>query len=151
MFYFFFTACKKEEFDFITVLDVLEHIPKEGTIAFLKSLYGSLKQSGRAILQVPNLQAIDGQLHHFNDFTHLTGYVEHSLRQVLLASGPCDGQLEFYGFETFIGLGVKVAMKKVLRQFYWKRAKFRRKMTGNLNVSIMHPVFYAVVSKNSCS
>ena len=85
----------REEFEIITCLDVLEHIPKNETIEFLKAIRSSLKRDGKAIIQVPNLQSPFGYLHHFNDFTHLNGYVEHSLAQVLLAA-------KFERFEFFV-------------------------------------------------
>ena len=64
----------QKEFDIITCLDVLEHIPKEHLINFLKSIRNSLNKDGIAIFQVPNLQSPFGYLHHFNavSYTHLT-------------------------------------------------------------------------------
>ncbi|MDD2487241.1 MAG: methyltransferase domain-containing protein [Candidatus Gracilibacteria bacterium] len=74
----------KNQFDIITLLDVLEHVPKNETISFLRELKGSLKTNGTLIIQIPNLQAPDGQLHRYNDFTNEFGYIEHSLQEVLI-------------------------------------------------------------------
>lgn len=133
----------KNVFSVITLIDVLEHIEKEKTLTFLKAVKSSLKKGGIVIIQVPNLQAPDGQLHRYNDFTHEVGYIEHSLRQVLLAAGFED--IIFGGFEEFVFGGVREGIKKLLRRIYWKYSKLTRIITGNLNPEILNPVFFAVV------
>ena len=142
------TALLKENdnsFDLITLLDVLEHVKKENTIDFLNALNGSLKEGGVLIIQVPNSQAPDGQLHRYNDITHEVGYVEHSLQQVLIAAG--FDKVEFKGFEEFVLGGWKESIKKYLRYFYWQYIKLTRTITGNLNPGILNPVFFAIVRK----
>ena len=89
----------QNQFDIITRLDVLEHIPKERLIQFVEAIRNSLIKDGLAIFQVPNLQSPFGYLHHFNDITHISGFVEHSLTQVLLSTG--FNKMSFYGFEEF--------------------------------------------------
>ncbi len=138
-------AHKKETFELITLLDVLEHIKKENTIPFLKAVYDSLKDEGILIVQVPNLQAPDGQLHRYNDITHEVGYIENSLRQVLLAAG--FNKIEFYGFEDILGKTIKDRVRSFLRSIYWLSIRFVRKVNGNLNPRILYPVFFAVASK----
>src|ERR1035437_2684541 len=46
----------EEKFSLITCLDVLEHVPRDQTIDFLKAIRASLANGGLAIIQVPNLQ-----------------------------------------------------------------------------------------------
>lgn len=132
-------------FSLITLLDVLEHIPKNHTIQYLKAIKSTLRDDGVLIIQVPNLQAPDGQLHRYNDFTHEVGYIEHSLRQVLIASGFMD--IQMYGFEEFVAGGFPEKLRKLLRRFIWLATRLKRDITGNLNPSILHPVFYAVARK----
>jgi 2-polyprenyl-3-methyl-5-hydroxy-6-metoxy-1,4-benzoquinol methylase len=133
----------KNRFGLITMLDVLEHIPKGEVISLLRSVKEALRSEGILIIQVPNLQAPDGQLHRYNDFTHETGFIEHSLRQVLLAAG--FETINFYGFETLLGIDRII---KPLRIVYWAYVRFIRRLNCNLNPKILHPVFYAVVKKN---
>ena len=135
----------KDTFEIITLLDVLEHVRKEETIGFLKALRASLKDGGLLIIQTPNLQSPDGQLHRYNDFTHEVGYIEHSLQQVLMAAGFKD--IKFGGFEEFaIGI-LKEKILKVLPRFYWFYVRKLRLINGNLNPDILTPVFFAVVKK----
>lgn len=135
----------KGTFEIITLLDVLEHVRKEETIGFLKALMASLKDGGILIIQTPNLQAPDGQLHRYNDFTHEVGYIEHSLQQVLMAAGFKD--IKFGGFEEFV-IGIwKEKILKVLRKLYWFYIKKTRLINGNMNPDILNPVFFAVAKK----
>ena len=132
----------QKQFDIITCLDVLEHIPKENLINFLKAIHNSLNKDGIAIFQVPNLQSPFGYLHHFNDITHVCGFVEHSLNQVLLTTG--FKKLSFFGFEEFYEKTPKILFKKILRFFYRKLIRFLRTINANPNPCILDPVISVV-------
>lgn len=135
----------KERFSLITCLDVLEHVPRDKTIDFLKAIRASLDNGGIAIVQVPNLQSPYGYLHHFNDFTHVSGFVEHSLGQVLLAAGFKD--FEFHGFEEVFSTSIKQRIRLIIRFFYRKAVKFFRMINNNPNPKVLDPVMFAVVKK----
>ena len=132
----------KNKFSLITCLDVLEHVPRDQTIEFLSAMRSGLREDGCAIIQVPNLQSPFGYLHHFNDFTHVNGFVEHSLAQVLLAAGFTE--FKFHGFEEIYKKGVKQSAHKLIRYFYWKLIKFFRRVNCNPNPGILNPVLYVV-------
>jgi len=132
-------------FELITLIDVLEHIPREHVVSFLKDVKNALKDGGVFIIQVPNLQAPDGQLHMYNDVTHMMGYIEHSLQQVLITAGFT--KFHFQGFEELISASWKVPIQKVLRSIYWKIVRFNRKINGNINPEILNPVFSVIVRK----
>lgn len=135
----------REKFKIITCLDVLEHIPKNETIEFLKAIRTSLQNDGKLIIQVPNLQSPFGYLHHFNDFTHLNGYVEHSLAQVLIASG--FKKFDFFGFEEIHKNNFKENFRRILRWVFRKIIRTLRAINLNPNPKILDPVMYAVVYK----
>ena len=135
----------REEFKIITCLDVLEHIPKNETIEFLKAIRSSLKRDGKAIIQVPNLQSPFGYLHHFNDFTHLNGYVEHSLAQVLLAAK--FERFEFFGFEEINNNNYKESIRIGLRWAFRKVIRILRAINLNPNPKILDPVMYVIAYK----
>lgn len=130
------------KFSLITCLDVLEHVPKSQTIGFLKAIRASLGVDGKLIVQVPNLQSPFGYLHHFNDFTHVSGFVEHSLAQVLLAAG--FKEMKFYGYEEIYKTGVKQTAQKIIRWVYHKAIRFLRAVNSNPNPTILNPVLYVV-------
>jgi 2-polyprenyl-3-methyl-5-hydroxy-6-metoxy-1,4-benzoquinol methylase len=129
-------------FELVTCLDVLEHVPREEVIALLVAIRAGLTASGRLILQVPNLQSPFGYLHHFNDFTHVNGFVEHSLQQVLLAAGFTS--INFYGFEERVDPQLKAKIALIARPVYWQLIRFLRRLNGNPNPQILTPVFFAV-------
>lgn len=132
-------------FDVITILDVIEHFKKEDTLNLLKALKGALRDNGVLIIQTPNMQAVDGQLHRYNDFTHEFGYTEHSLKQIL---DTVDfNNIEIFGFEENVFGGFRAFKRNFNRSIIWKITRFNRRMTGNLNPKILHPVFYAKVRK----
>ena len=132
-------------FAFITLLDVLEHIPRNKCIEFLKAIHTALMPDGLVIIQVPNLQSPDGCLHMYNDITHAVGYVEHSLGQVLQAAG--FNVFEFQGFEERPPAKLRHYVANILRASYYAWVRFRRKITRNLNPEILTPVFFAVCRK----
>lgn len=138
-------GCKKNRFDIITCLDVLEHIPRDQTISFTAAIRGALSENGKTIIQVPNLQSPYGYLHHFNDITHINGFVEHSLAQVLLAAGFKN--FEFHGFEEIYKPGAKSTVKKFIRWHYRKIVRFMRAVNSNPNPKILDPVLYVVAYK----
>jgi 2-polyprenyl-3-methyl-5-hydroxy-6-metoxy-1,4-benzoquinol methylase len=127
----------------ITLLDVLEHIPKDSTIGFLKNLKDALVPNGILIIQVPNMQANHSNLHMYQDFTHQVGFTEHSLRQVISAAGLSI--VQFGGFENQIGNPLINIPRKLLRSVIWTLTKLSRKIQGTLSPKILHPVIYVVV------
>ncbi len=132
-------------FDLITVLDVLEHIKKDAAISFVAAMRSAMKEGAVLIIQVPNAQAPDSQLHRYNDITHEVGYVEHSLHQVLLAAGFHD--VSFHAFEDVISRGLRKWLRTSLRSLYWTYVRSVRRINGNLNPEILAPVFFAVARK----
>lgn len=135
----------KDKFSLITCLDVLEHVPRDNTVEFLRAIRSGLCEDGCAIIQVPNLQSPFGYLHHFNDFTHVSGFVEHSLAQVLLAAG--FREFEFHGFEEIYKTGVKPSIHKLIRFLYRKSVRFLRTVNLNPNPEILDPVLYVVAKR----
>ncbi|MFH1001055.1 MAG: class I SAM-dependent methyltransferase, partial [Bacteroidota bacterium] len=137
---------KPNHFDLITLLDVLEHIPKSELIPFMKAVKKSLKKNGVLIIQVPNLQAPDGHLHMFNDLTHGTGFVEHSLTQLIIAAG--FKEFYFQPFEEIIQKTFINFKRKIQRKVYWYLTKRLRWINTNLNPDILTPVFSAIITNN---
>lgn len=135
-------------YDVITLFDVLEHIKKDKLKEFIKAIKKALKQGGAAIIQVPNMQSPDAHLHRYNDITHEVGFVEHSLRQLLIISDFRN--MSFHGFENVyfnnnLLHNAKMLVILFLRKYYWKLTRLSRKISGNQNPEILNPVFYAVV------
>lgn len=135
----------KDKFSLITCLDVLEHVPRDHVIDFLRAMRLSLSDGGALIIQVPNLQSPYGYLHHFNDFTHVNGFVENSLGQVLLTAG--FKVFEFHGFEEVFASSFKQRLRLMLRYVYRKAVRFMRVINANPNPEILDPVMFVVAKK----
>lgn len=134
------------QFALITLLDVLEHIEKNDVVPLLVALHAALTEKGVLIIQLPNMQAPDAHLQRYNDATHVGGYIENSLRQVLLAAG--FSEMRFMPFNDSISTSWKEPIRLFLRACYWKWVRFTRKINGNINPEILTPTFFAVVVKS---
>ena len=84
-------------------------------------------------------------MHHFNDITHISGFVEHSLNQVLLSAGFKN--IYFFGFEELYEKSPKVVIKKILRFIFRKIVRLLRTVNANPNPEILDPVFYAIANR----
>lgn len=76
-------ASHRSEFECVVLLDVLEHVPREKQIDFLRAIHGCLRPGGRLVLTVPNASAILSARWLYNDYTHHSSFTEHSLHFVL--------------------------------------------------------------------
>ena len=135
----------KNAFSVITLLDVLEHIPKTKIINFLKSILESLTDDGLLIIQTPNMGSPDPVLHRYNDITHEFCFVEHSLRQVLMIAG--FREFKFDGFQELLPDSIKHRIHLVIRSVYWAYIKLTRKISGSPSSNVLNPVFYCIAKK----
>ncbi len=138
-------AAHEGAYGVITLLDVLEHVPRGETVALLAALRGALAPGGVLIVQVPNAQNPDGLLYRYGDFTHTAGFTEFSLAEVFRAAG--FSRWRFAGFEFLPWRGKRATLHRALRSLYYRLVRFRRAVDVNLNPDILHPVLYAVVDR----
>ena len=75
-------AESRGEFDFISAIDVLEHVPKNQVVFLLGQIHSALRPGGRFVCQVPNLAAFYSPLFYM-DFSHETPFTAPSLKQAL--------------------------------------------------------------------
>jgi len=78
---------KKDEFDFISVRDVLEHFSKNEVFQLLGLIKNALKPGGILLAQVPNGQGLFYTSIFYGDVTHEWAYTRSSLRQVFSNCG----------------------------------------------------------------
>jgi 2-polyprenyl-3-methyl-5-hydroxy-6-metoxy-1,4-benzoquinol methylase len=78
---------RKQHYDVVLMLDVLEHIPKDIQLGILRNLSQSIKPDGKIIVVVPNAASIIGYLFKNIDFTHHAAYSDFMLRFLLLNAG----------------------------------------------------------------
>jgi hypothetical protein len=70
-------------FDRVLMFHVLEHFPEVAGKRLLNAIRQRLTKRGRVVIEVPNLACITSVNMQFSDITHLTGFTEYSLSQVL--------------------------------------------------------------------
>ena len=138
----------KNCYEVITLLDVFEHIPQSESVEFLKACKGALSDTGILILQVPNIQSAESFLHRYNDLTHVFGYSQHTLEQLISMAG--FETVRLYPFEEYPGDDADRKMIRRLRSIYWKALCAGRQITHNLNPEILTPELFAVLSRNKC-
>lgn len=83
----FLASSADESYDAILFHHVIEHIPRDQTIALLRDFHRCLAQGGMLGIRTPNADCLMCSPHANGDFTHLVNFNERSLRQVLEAAG----------------------------------------------------------------
>ena len=93
-------------FDFIFLMDIIEHIQKQLVVDFLTNVFKRLKIGGTLIIQTPNMGSIYGIYHRYNDLTHEFCLTEKSILDLLLVSGLSIDEIEIHpawNATTFLG------------------------------------------------
>lgn len=76
-----------EQYDFIHLKDVIEHIPQDRLVEFTTKLYQALKPGGKVMISTANATHPLGRFARYADITHTLGaFTETSLRQILVAA-----------------------------------------------------------------
>lgn len=133
-----------EKYGVITVVDVVEHIPKNALPAFLVAIREALLPGGKVIIQTPNMQAPDAAATRYHDITHEVGLDERSLGQLLKISG--FGSFEFHGYEEYFGHNPRRILRRLARHGYQFAVRLGRNINGLQQQGILHPFFFAVAS-----
>jgi len=79
-----FLEKRRGHYQVITLNDVLEHIRKDQTVSFLRTLRVGLDDGASLVVNVPQAAGLTTAFYRYNDFTHRLVFTELSLRQVLL-------------------------------------------------------------------
>ncbi len=100
------------QFDFISAIEVLEHIPKQDVLGFLDLIHSALRPGGRLVCKVPNLGAFYSPT-FFMDFSHETPFTGPSLKMVFELANFANVRVSPIG-------PVAHGMKSVVRLVLWK-------------------------------
>jgi hypothetical protein len=74
-------------FDFIYMIDVLEHIEKRLVFNFLLDIYNKLNPNGKLFLVIPNAISPAGSFYRYIDWTHETSFTPTSIQYLLENAG----------------------------------------------------------------
>src|SRR4030042_2189784 len=108
---------KKGIYSTISANALLEHIPKEKVIVFLKLIYSALRSGGVLLLTIPNMSNPFSIQMRYRDFTNECGFTEKSIYQVLYIAGFRDILINPSWIEK---KSIKSRIRKiVLRKLFW--------------------------------
>lgn len=82
-----FLPAAADAYDSIVILDMLEHVSKSAAQDLLAASHRALTPGGRLVLRTPNMANLLGSYSLYMDHTHLHGYTEWSLLQILEQAG----------------------------------------------------------------
>lgn len=74
-------------YDVILAKDLLEHLPRERLVEFLRGVHRALRPGGVFLARLPNMANPLSVYLRYDDFTHTLGFTESSLRQVFTLAG----------------------------------------------------------------
>lgn len=86
-------------YDLIISLDVIEHIPHERQLDFVRAIHAALKLGGKIICTVPNANSVLASRWRYIDWTHYILFTEYSLDFLLFNAG--FENIEVHGIEYF--------------------------------------------------
>jgi SAM-dependent methyltransferase len=96
-----FLLDNQASYDLILALDVIEHIPYNQQLEFVKSINEALKPGGKIICTVPNANSGVASRWRYNDWTHHISFTEHSLDFLLFNSGFGEINIFETGYQPF--------------------------------------------------
>ncbi len=123
---------KEAAYDLIILNDVFEHIPPSDALELLLTLKAALRRGGTLVIRVPNMANIFASYSYHLDITHVAGYTEYSLMQILDQAGFVahrlvlpDLGLDLRRWRPWIpwrGLNLRTGMDYLLHKgLYWLR------------------------------
>lgn len=131
----------KGKYNFITMMHVLEHFPKEeiiNTLSFIKK--NLLTEEGEFFIAVPNAQSNTDCYWAYEDFTHNFLFTAGSLKYVLYMAGFKN--IVFIDKDCLAGIKIhKKIIKKILLYFYKLNKKFWNKVTNSFYHSPSPQIF----------
>lgn len=119
------------EFDCITAIDVLEHVPKGKLLPLLQTASAALKPGGVFLMQVPNAASPLFGVIRYGDYTHEIAFTRDSASQVLrmagfshirvFPTGPIvHGPVSFIRWVLWHGFGLLVRLYLAAETGVWR-------------------------------
>ena len=76
-----------QHFDVVTMHHIIEHVDPFQGLALVRAAYYALRSPGLIIVQTPNMNATSANFSRYIELTHVTGYTDSSLAEVLQLAG----------------------------------------------------------------
>jgi cyclopropane fatty-acyl-phospholipid synthase-like methyltransferase len=107
-----FLKGQENAFDFITAIDIAEHLTKEELLLFLELTHKALKSKGRIVIQTINAESPWGMSIRYGDFTHENAFTPDVLSKILTMIG-------FKNIEVREAGPVVYGPKSLIRKMAW--------------------------------
>jgi SAM-dependent methyltransferase len=138
------------EFDLVVMNHVIEHVPAHEGIKILQSIFKALRTGGRIIVQTPNMNSIGANAGRYIEISHVTGYTDTSLQQLVGLAGFQD--IEAFGNKTKVLLKPRrlawFGLQKVSRMI-WKIMLFSE--LGSDSPTVIEKNLYVTATKGNKS
>jgi 2-polyprenyl-3-methyl-5-hydroxy-6-metoxy-1,4-benzoquinol methylase len=95
-----FVRSRPATYDLVILNDVIEHVPVSESVPLLQGICDALVPGGRIVVRTPNMSSLLAGYSRYMDLTHVTGFTEISIVQVLEQAGFVDHQFvrEYFGW-----------------------------------------------------
>jgi len=130
-----FLAEKRNLYDLIILNDILEHIPTGEALPLLRLIRDALRPGGTVVIRTPNMANVVAPYSRYLDITHVAGYTEFSLMQLL----------DLAGFEDHQVVPEDLSLSSWRPWVPWRGLK----LTTRLNI-IGHRILYWLRHTNPC-
>jgi 2-polyprenyl-3-methyl-5-hydroxy-6-metoxy-1,4-benzoquinol methylase/glycosyltransferase involved in cell wall biosynthesis len=121
-----FLQGKPGSFDVITCFDVVEHINPQRQQEMIQAVFQALKPGGRVILRTPNMANILGIYSRYMDLTHVHGFTEFSLFQLLQNGGFTNPQVHI---PRLFGTRKEQFKKNIMRSIHRRLYRWQDRVT----------------------
>ena len=128
---------EQNKYTLIIIFDVVEHMSNDSIYNMLKLCYDALIKGGSIVIRTPNMANILACYSRYMDITHINGFTEWSLFQLLDAARFCDHQVikpKYFSYEKWKqnwsiihpwrGLGLREFINMSFHKFlFWLRGQ----------------------------
>lgn len=88
-----FLKTTRERFGLVTAFDLIEHLSKEDGVDLLSLIFRVIEVRGSVVIRTPNMANLVASYTRHIDITHVAGYTEWSLFQLLDLAGFVDHEV----------------------------------------------------------
>lgn len=135
-------------YNFIFLMQVLEHLPKDKYHTVLRLLFTHLQKKGYLVIVVPNANNPLGLVERYGDLQHTGSFTEQSLKDLVSLSGIKNYSIEIKGYEIppfdILNL-VRIVLQKILHAILLAIMI----VNGGIYFKTMTPNIMLVIRKNS--
>lgn len=134
----------QDRYNFVVLIQVLEHISLDCQAETLNILYRSLKKNGKLLIVVPNANNPLGLIERYGDIQHKVSFTSRSIRDLIFESGIRNDETKIRSFGippySFINI-IRIVVQKAIHLLIYllliaNGGVFYRPLTPNMLVVV---------------